>query len=84
MSDNVGKQQIKAFAERIIRLEDEKDTLTADLKEIRSEARANGFNVKALNAAIKIARMTGSEREEAEQFQMELELYVSAVLGEDE
>jgi uncharacterized protein (UPF0335 family) len=81
MSDNTGKAQIKAYAERIIRLEDEAVALKEDLKEVRSEAKSNGFNTKVLNAAIKFHRMTSQQRQEAEQFQMELDLYVDAIEG---
>lgn len=81
MTDNTGKAQIKAYAERITRLEDEALALKEDLKEVRSEAKSNGFNTKALNAAIKFHRMTSEQRQEAEQFQMELDLYVDAIEG---
>jgi len=83
-TDNVGRAEIRAYAERIIRLDDERQTLVGDIKEIRAECKSRGFNVKALNAAIKRHRMTGDEREQYDLFEEEAHLYLSAIEGEGE
>ena len=83
-TDNVGRAEIRSYAERIIRLDDERQTLVDDIKEIRAECKSRGFNVKALNAAIKRHRMTGDEREQYDLFEEEAHLYLSAIEGDDE
>jgi hypothetical protein len=45
-SDDVGgiaAQQLRAFVERIERLEEEKKALADDIKEVYAEAKGNGF-----------------------------------------
>lgn len=83
-TDNVGRAEIRSYAERIIRLDDERQTLVDDIREIRAECKSRGFNVKALNAAIKRHRMTGDEREQYDLFEEESHLYLSAIEGEGE
>ena len=83
-ADNVGRAEIRSYAERIIRLDDERQTLVDDIKEIRAECKARGFNVKALNSAIKRYRMTGDQREQFDLFEEEAHLYYEALQGGDE
>ena len=83
-TDNVGRAEIRSYAERIIRLDDERQTMVDDIREIRAECKARGFNVKALNAAIKRHRMTGEEREQFDLFEEETHLYFEAINGADE
>lgn len=47
---------VKEYVDRIGRLEDEKETLTTDIKEIYEEAHANGVDKKALRQAIRAKR----------------------------
>ena len=70
--------QLKSFIERIERLEEEKQTIQDDIKDVFAEAKGNGFDTKIMRRAIRLRRMDKSEREEAEAM---LELYMSA-LGE--
>ena len=85
MTDNLGRDKLRSYADRLTRLDDERLALVEDMKTIRSEAKAEGYNVKALNAAIKRARMTAEQREAHEQFELELETYCSVIVdGETE
>lgn len=55
MGDNAHKaaaDQIRAYIERFERLEAEKQDVIQGQKEIMSEAKGNGFNVKALRKII--------------------------------
>ena len=55
MGDNAHKaaaDQIRAYIERFERLEAEKQDVMQGQKEIMSEAKGNGFNVKALRKII--------------------------------
>lgn len=83
-SDNIGRDKLRSYADRINRLDDERIALVEDIKTVKAEASADGYNVKALNQAIKRARMTPEQRSEAEAMQMEFELYVSVLDGVEE
>ena len=66
MSDNIGTAALKAFAERRIRLEDEKDALAEDISAVNAEAKSAGYSPRVFNAAVKRARMSPEKRAEAE------------------
>ena len=50
------KDQLKAFVERVERLEEEKKALAGDTRDVFAEAKGNGFDVKALRTVIKLRR----------------------------
>lgn len=81
MTDNIGSEKLRSFAQRRARLEDEKDALSEDISTINAEAKAEGYNLRAFNMAVKRYRMTPEKRAEAEQLQMEFELYVGSIMG---
>jgi uncharacterized protein (UPF0335 family) len=60
------KDQLRAFVARIERLEEEKAALGADLREVYAEAKANGFDTKALRTAIRIRKQDENKRREEE------------------
>jgi len=68
--------QLKSFVERIDRLEEEKSALNADIKEVYSEAKAAGYDVKILRQIIRIMKMDKADRREQEEM---LELYKNAL-----
>jgi uncharacterized protein (UPF0335 family) len=71
------KDQLKAFIERIERLEAEKQTLSDDVREVYSEAKGTGFDVKALETIISLRKLdTADERREQEAV---LETYMHAL-----
>lgn len=79
MSDspsNIARDQLRAFIERIERLNEEKETLTADIREVFSEAKGSGFDTKILKQVIKIRAMEPADRQEQE---LILETYLSAL-----
>src|ERR1700761_8184471 len=47
-SDSVAQDQLRAFIERIERMEEEKKAIADDIREIYAEAKGNGFDVKVL------------------------------------
>lgn len=75
-SDSVAQDQIRAFIERIERMEEEKKAIADDLKEIYAEAKGNGFDTKVLRQLIRIRKQDASERLEQEAL---LELYMAAL-----
>lgn len=76
MSDVVAAEQLVTIIERIERLEEEKRSVSSDIKEVYSEAKGNGFDTKVLRTIIKIRRQDRAERLEQESL---LELYMSAI-----
>jgi uncharacterized protein (UPF0335 family) len=68
--------QLKSIIERIERLEEEKKALSSDIKDIFSEAKATGFDIKALRRLIRIRKQDKNERQEEEAI---LALYMSAL-----
>lgn len=76
MSEPLQGGQLKSIVERIERLEEEKKTITADIKEVYLEAKANGFDPKVLRKVIAIRKRDLRERREEEAI---LDLYLQAV-----
>ncbi len=72
------KEKLRQYVDRIERLEEEKAELMGQMKEVYAEAKALGFDTKALRAAIRYRKQDARERAEAE---MVLDLYLQA-LGE--
>jgi uncharacterized protein (UPF0335 family) len=70
------KDHLKAFVERIERLEEEKKTIADDIKDVYAEAKANGFDIKALRAVIRLRKQDTDERKEQEAI---LETYLLAL-----
>jgi uncharacterized protein (UPF0335 family) len=75
-STRFAKDQLKAFVERIERLEEEKKTISDDIKDVYAESKANGFDTKALRAVIRLRKQEPMERNEQ---QMILETYMQAL-----
>ncbi len=60
----VGKEQLKAFVERVERLEEEKKTISDDIRDVYAEAKANGFDVKTLRVVVRMRKQDANERAE--------------------
>jgi uncharacterized protein (UPF0335 family) len=67
---------LKAYIERIERLEEEKKNLAADIREIYAEAKGNGFEPKIMRKIVSLRKMDQSDRQEEEEL---LDLYRRAV-----
>jgi uncharacterized protein (UPF0335 family) len=72
------KEKLRQYVDRIERLEEEKTELMGQMKEVYAEAKALGFDTKALRQVIRLRKQDAKERAEAE---MVLDLYLQA-LGE--
>jgi uncharacterized protein (UPF0335 family) len=68
MSDINGttRDQLRAFIERIERLEEEKAALAIDIREVYAESKAMGFDAKTLRTVIRIRKQDDHERMEQE------------------
>jgi uncharacterized protein (UPF0335 family) len=62
----VAVDQLKSIIQRVEKLEEEKAGIAADIRDVFSEAKGNGFDVKAIRKIIKLRNMDAQEREEAE------------------
>jgi uncharacterized protein (UPF0335 family) len=70
------KDQLKAFVERVERLEEEKTAFADDIRDVYTEAKGNGFDVKALRTVIRLRKQDINERKEQEAV---LETYMHAL-----
>jgi len=75
-SDPVNGAHLRAFVERIERLEEEKKALSDDIKDVYAEAKGNGFDVKIIRKIISIRRQDRDKRIEEETI---LDLYLAAL-----
>ena len=62
----IAADRLRSIVERIERLEEEKKALSADIKDVYSEAKSTGFDVKVLRAVIRLRRQKPEEVEENE------------------
>lgn len=58
------KEQLKAFVERIERMHEEKKAISDDIADIYKEAKANGFDTKALREVVRLRAQDINERKE--------------------
>jgi uncharacterized protein (UPF0335 family) len=72
----IARDQLKAIVERIERLEEEKQTLAGDIRDVYGEAKANGFDTKTLRQVIRLRKQDTHERQEQEAL---LDLYLNAL-----
>jgi uncharacterized protein (UPF0335 family) len=70
------KDHLKAFVERIERLEEEKKTIADDIRDVYAEAKGNGFDTKALRTVLRLRKQDADERKEQEAI---LETYLHAL-----
>lgn len=75
-NDSVAQDQIRAFVERVERIEAEVKDLNKGKAEVFAEAKGNGFDVKALKIVIGKRRQDHAERMELEAI---VELYEAAL-----
>jgi uncharacterized protein (UPF0335 family) len=66
LGHNSGAGQLRAFVERIERLEEEIKSLNGDKSEIYKEARSTGFDVKTLRKVVTARKVDPSDRQEAD------------------
>jgi uncharacterized protein (UPF0335 family) len=75
MSD-VDAGHLRAFIERIEKLEEEKKAIADDIKDVYGEAKANGFDVKIMRKVVSIRKQDRDKRIEEETI---LDLYLAAL-----
>lgn len=77
MADHgIARDQLRAFIERIERLEEEKKAISDDIKEVYAEAKGSGFDAKVMRQIVRIRKQDRNERAEQEAI---LDLYMHAL-----
>jgi uncharacterized protein (UPF0335 family) len=74
------KDRLKAFVERIERLEEEKKAIADDIRDVYAEAKATGFDVKAMRTVVRLRKQDVNERKEHEAV-LETYLHALGMLG---
>ncbi len=84
----IAREQLRAFIERIERLEEEKKSIADDIRDVYAEAKGNGYDVKVMRQIVRLRKQEAHERQEEEAI---LDLYKHALgmisappAGEDE
>ncbi|WP_336287475.1 MULTISPECIES: DUF2312 domain-containing protein [unclassified Bartonella] len=72
----ISVNQLRAFIERIERLEEEKKTIADDIKEVYAELKGSGFDSKAVRSIIRLRKKEDHERLEEEAI---IQLYKNAL-----
>lgn len=75
-SMEVTGERLRSIIERIERLEEEKQALADDVKEVYAEAKGTGFDVKTIRKIIRMRKQEPDQRAEEEAL---LETYLSAI-----
>lgn len=75
-TESIAADQLKAFIERIERLNEEKDGIAEDIRSVYAEAKGSGFDSKVLRKIIAIRKQDYAQRQEEEAI---LELYMTAL-----
>jgi uncharacterized protein (UPF0335 family) len=76
MSDTIAADQLRLFIERVERLEEEKKGMADDIRDVFSEAKGQGYDVKTMRAVIRLRKMEKDARDEAQYL---LATYASAL-----
>jgi len=63
-AQTVAAGQLRAFIERIERLEEEKKTIADDIREIYAELKGAGFDTKAVRTIVRLRKKDQAERQE--------------------
>ena len=70
--------RLRTLVERLERLEEDKQAVMGDMKEVFAEAKGEGYDVKVLRKVLRVRKQDKAKRQEEEAI---LDLYLSA-LGE--
>jgi uncharacterized protein (UPF0335 family) len=73
---SIAADELRLLIERIERLEEEKKAMADDIRDVYAEAKANGFDIKALRTIVRLRKQDADERREHEAI---LETYMHAL-----
>lgn len=64
--ESVAANQLRLFIERIERLEEEKNGIADDIKDVYLEAKSNGYDTKAMREIVRLRKLEAHVRRENE------------------
>lgn len=65
-NQEINSERLSSLIERIERLNQEKDAISSDIRDIFAEAKSAGFDVKIMREIIKLRKMNAADRDEQE------------------
>ncbi|RCK99990.1 MAG: hypothetical protein JSC189_001340 [Candidatus Tokpelaia sp. JSC189] len=75
-TQTVAVSRLRSFIERIERLEEEKKTLSDDIRDVYTELKGNGFDSKAVRTIVRLRKKEEHQRQEEEAM---IQLYKDAL-----
>ena len=63
---NIAADQLRLFIERVERLEEEKNGIADDIRDVYSEAKSQGYDAKIMRQIVRLRKMTQDDRQEME------------------
>ena len=75
-TNSIDTGHLMAFIERIERLEEDKKTVSDEIKDVYAEAKGTGYDVKVIRKIVSIRKQDQDKRREEEEI---LELYLQAI-----
>lgn len=79
----VAAAELRAFIERIERLEEDKKRIAEEVKEVFAEAKGNGYDTKVMRQVLRIRKQDRAERQEMEAI-LDLYLHALGMIAADE
>jgi uncharacterized protein (UPF0335 family) len=76
MSNSFNPGHLRAFIERVEKLEDEKRAISEDIKDVYTEAKGTGFDAKIIRKIVALRKKDRDQRREEEEI---LDLYLNAL-----
>ena len=75
-SSGIAADRLKSFIERVERLDEDRSGISADIREVFSEAKSAGFDVKVMRQLVRLRKLDPAARREQE---MLLDTYRAAL-----
>ncbi|MFW5834907.1 MAG: DUF2312 domain-containing protein [Pseudomonadota bacterium] len=76
MSEGIAPDQLKSLVERLENLEEEKQAIAEQIREVMAEAKSSGFDTKIIRQILKLRKMQEHDRMEQEEL---LQIYKEAI-----
>lgn len=74
--NSINSPQLRAFIERIERLEEEKRATAEDIKDVYAEAKGTGFDAKIMRKIVSLRRQDSHKRKKEEEI---IDMYMAAL-----
>ena len=74
--DGFAKEHLRSFVDRIERLNEEREALSADIREVYAEAKGTGFDTRIMRQVVRMRKLDKADFQEQEAI---LDLYLNAL-----